>query len=415
MGKPSDDGRTTTSPQNGKKGGMDEQTLTVQEFREQRERITALIPQAEQLLTEGRSAFDAVIVLEVDSSRAEAESAVEAAADIIERRAESAAQIVPPAFLENGCELYTFNDLLDYKPDKANYIAGDGFIRRGAATLLTGGTGLGKSVLTAQLTVAVASGINFLDCIKIRQPERVLHIQAENDVETMQRDFCSCVKHMGADPGLVHENLTMCHAYGITGLEFCEWLAEIVPYKAPTMVVIDPYQSFAGSGDMNCTAGFLEWHRPIQAIIQQHNIALVLVAHTPKPRDRDNWGVRDSVYMAAGTSALANWVRASMELMAVGKEVDRFTLRFGKNAERVGLVDEDTGRVVREMFVTHSGNRHEPFWNICDNQAAPNNSKFSEKILELALSEPHLTHREIGLRLGCSIGTVNKHYPKGVE
>jgi hypothetical protein len=377
---------------------------------------------AERLIRQGKSSEDASIIMEMSGvPRDIADEAVSLAwykvypdkSDYLQSA--DAKSVKLNAMYADGIDYYEFNDILFYTPNPDNYIAGDGLIRRGAATLLTGGTGIGKSVLTAQVTIAAASGQPLLGCIKIRQPVPVFHIQAENDAETMQRDFCSAVKFSDADPKLVQKNLSIFHAYGKTGAEFGAWLSGVIRQMehAPGLIVVDPYQSFAGANDFNNTTGFLEWHRPIQAMIQRYNMALLLVAHTPKPQDREHWNVRESVYMAAGTSALANWVRASMELCTLGKEVDRFCLRFGKNAERNGLVDRD-GRTIRELYIQHSHNPKEPFWCVAEDQNAPSNSQYKEQIMELAVAHPSMTYQEIADELGCSKGTVCKHYPKAI-
>jgi hypothetical protein len=422
-------------------------------FRAERDLILSLSRAADMMIESGKTPEDTAFILSIGTypgmsdahAKTIAEKAVELAMEVRTRvdhvlESEPGAEPVldsemepepfdepaPPPILDHsaeytessvftmpGCSFYTFNDILEFTPNKDHYIVGEGFIRRGAVTLLTGGTGIGKSVLTAQMSVSVAAGVPFLGCMHVHEPVRVLHIQAENDAETMQRDFCSCVKHSSSDVFMVSKNLILAHAYGITGLEFCRWLGDVVAHYKPSLIVVDPYQSFAAAGDMNNTAGFLEWHRPVQALIQQLNIALLLVAHTPKPRDRDGWNIRESVYMAAGTSALANWVRASMELIHVGQETERFKLRFGKNAERTGLIEPDGRRVVRELFLAHSGNIHEPFWRIADDQGVAITSKYQEQVQILALEHPEMSQRQIAQHLGCSVGTVAKYYIKG--
>lgn len=51
-----------------------------------------------------------------------------------------------------------YDDIFNFKPDPNNHIAGDGFLRKGAGTLLIGGTGIGKSVLSTQIGISVATG-----------------------------------------------------------------------------------------------------------------------------------------------------------------------------------------------------------------------------------------------------------------
>ncbi len=101
-----------------------------------------------------------------------------------------------------------------------------------------------------------------------------------------------------------------------------------------------------------------------------------------------------------------------MELMTAQHETERFRLTFGKNAERNGLRDEITGQVVRELFLAHSGNFHEPYWTVASDQSAPSKSKHCEQIMELAVNQPSMSYKEIADHVGCSKTTVSTYYPK---
>ena len=90
---------------------------------------------------------------------------------------------------------------------------------------------------------------------------------------------------------------------------------------------------------------------------------------------------------------------------------DRFILRFGKNAERVGLTD-DFGGVCRELFVQHSANPQEPFWTVAEDQSAPSKSPYRDKVVALAAEDPDLSYQSIADRIGCSKAVVHKYYPR---
>jgi hypothetical protein len=308
----------------------------------------------------------------------------------------------------NQFPAYRFSDLLNYVPDVSNHVAGDGWLRGGAGTLLVGGTGLGKSVLAQQIAVCVAAGTRFFG-IQIREPQPVLYIGAENDAETMQRDFSGIVKNMEPNPCpvVVEANLRVVHCYGMDGEFFARFLADELRRNRPKLVVVDPYQAFLGGGEMNSSETFLRWIRPIDAAIKQFNVALLLVAHTPKPRDRENWTARESVYMAAGSSVISNWARTSCELTECGDGDGRFRLRFSKNAERAGMVDEH-GHIVRDLYLVHSGNRHEPCWLLADRQATPSASPYAEAIRLAYEENPSASIRDVAAKVGCGKSTVER-------
>lgn len=308
----------------------------------------------------------------------------------------------------DGWDSYTLEQLLAYTTPPDHVIAGNGLIRRKSGTLFTGGTGLGKSVACADIAVWLAGGKDLFGCVPVKHPWRVLLCQAENDPDTMKRDVEAALKFSGADQKTVNENLAFRHCWGLFGEIFHERLEQFIRQSDPDVVIIDPYQSFVTPGDLNGTAAFLEWIGPIQRLMHERAFALMLVAHTPKPANRQDWNVRQSVYLAAGTSAISNWARASMELMTAEHETDRFRLTFGKNAERNGLTD-DHGHVVRELYLQHSGNIDEPYWSVADNQAKPGKSKFAEDINRLCEQNPGMSYQEIADALGCSKGLVGKY------
>jgi hypothetical protein len=317
---------------------------------------------------------------------------------------------------EDVFPLIRFSDLRTYVPNPDDHIAGNGFLKRGNGTMLTGGTGLGKTVIAEQFAVSVATGVPFFG-VQIRRPHKVLNVGAENDIETKQRDVTSIQKHHPGKPCplLLELNYFSYHVYGMAGDSFAAWFESKLIKHKPGLAIIDPYQAFlSGAADINNTSTFFEFIRPIDALIKRHGCALLLVAHTPKPRDRESWTTRESVYMAAGSSAISNWCRASCELTECPEYDGRFRLRFGKNAERHGMVDE-SGRVIRDLFLEHSGNVKEPYWKLSDSQGIPSNSEYRDRILELATDSPSLSYREIADKLGCSLGTVSKYYPKDVK
>jgi hypothetical protein len=310
-----------------------------------------------------------------------------------------------------GSNIYRLSDLESYEAPPGHFIAGKGIVRRKAGMLFTGGTGLGKSVMLADISVWLSAGVPLLDCIPVPNPVRVMYIQAENDPDTMKRDVLSAVKISGADRELVQGNLVLNHVWGLYGDAFAASFPAMCDEHEPDVVIIDPYQSYVNPGDLNGAMAFLEFIGPIQTEMHERNFALILAAHTPKPAQRD-WNAREMVYLAAGNSAISNWARTSMELTTAANETDRFRLTFGKNAERNGLVDDETGRPIREMYLCHSGNIQAPYWHVAPNQSAPSKSKHSEAIIELAVAHPSMSYAEIGRAVGCSKGTVAAYYPR---
>ena len=88
--------------------------------------------------------------------------------------------------------------------------------------------------------------------------------------------------------------------------------------------------------------------------------------------------------------------------------------RFKKGIIKGAFID-DTGHIIRELYLQHSGTVEEPYWVIAQNQNAPSSSKYAEEIKALAVAHPGYSQRKIADEVGCAVGTVSKYYPRGTE
>ena len=309
-----------------------------------------------------------------------------------------------------------YEDLLAYETPAGHIIAGQGWLRRGAGCLLTGGTSLGKSILATQIAINVSSGQNILGCMEVKAPMRVTYLQAENDEETLKRDVLSIVKHTESDASLVQQNLAIHHIYGLSGPSLDNFIAQEVTKQHTDLLILDPYQSCIPSNmNINDAGTFLAFIFNINRIIKKHNCAFMLVTHTPKPHDREHWTARESVYMAVGSQAIAAWARTSAEITGFKDDDSMYRLRFGKNAERTGIVN-DNGGLVRDLMIQHSPSIHEPFWKVAETQEEPTKvSEKAQKIIDYAAKNPTATYSEIAAHLHCSKAWVAKWYPKPDE
>lgn len=314
----------------------------------------------------------------------------------------------PIEILDRGYPDLTFREIADYKADPRHYLAGDGFIRRGAGTLLIGGTGVGKSVLVEQFAVSLAAGLPLMGRIAVKKPLKVLMIEAENDLDVLNRDMVSIARHIKADIGTLTKNLVVKYAPGCPAKLFPEFLESALERVRPDVVILDPYQSFVGGADLNNTATFLGWMGPVNALITTYMTGFVLVGHTPKPKDRDDWTSREMVYLFAGTSAASNWARTSCELIQVKGEGSRFRLHFSKSAERTGLVDS-RGAVVRDLFIEHSHSIREPYWQLSDMQEPMIKANVEDMVRAEHEKNPGLSIGVLAKNLGLSKATIHRY------
>ncbi len=312
--------------------------------------------------------------------------------------------------LDESYPVYTFDHLEKYKPNPDNYILGDGWLKRGAAANLVSSTGVGKSVMVEQAACNIATGTPWLGRIHTSKPYKVLLIEAENDEDVLKEDLMGIVGHYKLDKKLINKNLIIRHAPGIPEGYMGDFLDINLKRFGADVVIIDPYQSYIGSNDINATAPFYKWRDEIEEVIQAHNAALLLTTHTPKPRNRDDWNTFDMVYASAGTQGLSSWVRTSCEMFAVGKEVGKYRLHFSKNGGRTGMRDED-GHVIRNVMIEWSSEDGKPYWKVSEDQNPITLLNKKKAVIEFAEKHPDMSQVAVASALGVSTACVNMYYP----
>lgn len=268
---------------------------------------------------------------------------------------------------------------LKIDPD-ANYIAGNGFFRRGAWSLFTGGTGIGKSVAVEQTAACLACGKDVFG-LKVARPFKVLLLTAENDEETLKRDLEAIAEHEVLDPELLDANLQIHHAYALDGRELVDALQSEMVRGGFDMAILDNYQAFSGD-DINGSKEWKQFITPLAKMLKELRAAMLLVDHTGKPTERKGWGVNDSVYMAAGTSRKSNGARTSIELYSPTDGDTRYRLHFGKCWERTGIYDE-YGHMVRDVYLDRSPSANHPYWTPSEDQSPPVMGGGGKPVVEL--------------------------------
>lgn len=300
---------------------------------------------------------------------------------------------------------YAHLHALEVKPEET-HIVGRGFLRRGAWSLFTGGTGIGKSVLAEQMAACVACGKSVFG-LTVARPFNVLALTAEQDEETLKRDLEAIAEHEGLDPDLLDANLQLHHAYALDGPELVTALDGEFRRGGFDLLVVDNYQAFSAD-DIN---GSREWKlfiTPIARLLKEYGAAMLLVDHTGKPAERKGWGRHDSVYIAAGTSRKANGARTSLELYSPAEGDDRYRLHLGKNWERAGVVDGN-GFPIRDIYLDRAPDAHKPYWTPSDDQTDHKPMVEGERsIVDYATAHPFAGVRKVAEATGHSKSKVQR-------
>ena len=178
-----------------------------------------------------------------------------------------------------------FSDLKAYDPAPAvNHIAGRGWLRRRKWTLLTGGTGIGKSVLAEQLAGHIACGVPFLG-LTIPHSFRVLFLTAENDEEVLKRDMMAIAEHDGLDAALLDANLEFHHAYAVSGAELQREIEAEMRRGAFDMLTMDNYQAYSDD-DINDSLAWKKFISPLDSMLNRLDAGMLLIDHSGKPTER---------------------------------------------------------------------------------------------------------------------------------
>ena len=294
---------------------------------------------------------------------------------------------------------------LEVKPEET-HIVGRGFLRRGAWSLFTGGTGIGKSIAVEQGAACVACGKPVFG-LTVARPFKVLLLTAEQDEETLKRDLEAIAEHENLDPGLLDQNLQVHHAYALDGPELATALDGEFRRVGFDLLVVDNYQSFSAD-DINGSREWKAFITPLSKLLKKYRAAMLLVDHTGKPQERKGWGQHDSVYMAAGTSRKANGARTSMELYSPAEGDERYRLHFGKNWERAGVVDAN-GNPVRDVYLDRAPDAHRPYWTPSADQTDHTPMVEGEReIVDYATAHPFDGVRKVAEATGHSKSKVQR-------
>jgi hypothetical protein len=301
---------------------------------------------------------------------------------------------------------YSWDDIEGYVHNPADDLVGTkglGLISKGGSFMLIGPTGHGKSILMQQWAVSMAAGIKILGRIEVHKPLKILYYQSDNQLSDMHIDLTSIREHLGVSKDTLRKNLVMKRIFSVSGLELHTILeADVIKHK-PDILIMDNYQSFI-DGDINSTEVFQEWRMAVEPIMSKYKMAVIIVAHTTKKTQYDNKNVinpSDSVYLASGTAALANWVRTSAWLSIDNDApVGCYKLVLGKNWQRAGLGMDKSDNPIRDLKIEHSRNFLKPHWTLSEQQVGirVNNATF-DRVVKMYKEHPEMKPAELGKSL----------------
>jgi hypothetical protein len=155
----------------------------------------------------------------------------------------------------------------------------EGLLAAGSVSILVGDSGIGKSPLSYQLALCVASGVPFLGMRT--SAGRVVYMDCENGALNARalRDSLSHYLHLPQPP----ENF-----YQHCDISDISHLTSVVAASKPALVVIDTLRSFDPTAEKDNTAAGT-FIKSLRRIGKQSNTAFLLIHH-PKKQDTGFFG-----------------------------------------------------------------------------------------------------------------------------
>ena len=270
----------------------------------------------------------------------------------------------------NTQDLPTLNDVLQRDSDPKHSLLGDRFLTKGAALIISGPTGVGKSSLVIQGSICFALGRDFLGIKPTHSGTalRSLIIQAENDeddVREMIQGACEGLDLTNKERKFALERVTIVTEMRTSGEAFLSSLQSKIAVAKPHLVWIDPLLAFLGEAVVEQEAVSKFLRQGIDPIIKRAGCGLIILHHTNKPlmgKQKIELQTGDYAYLGAGSAELANYPRAVIGLQPTASP-DIFTMLLGKRGRRLGIKDSE-GRPVSKIHI-----KQHPkiiFWNTAD-------------------------------------------------
>lgn len=222
---------------------------------------------------------------------------------------------------------------------------------RQAILAIVAPTGIGKSVLTMQLSTHFACGKSVIG-FNPHKAYKVLVIQNEdsdNDIALMRDGSMSLLSDN--EKQMVYDNLFFVRLRGSSGDSFLSALETYCEQFKPDMVFVNPLLKYYGGDPLN-TKDVSNFLNHLEPILEKYNCGLVLVHHTVKQSKTSRINQVDSSYSGFGSSAWSNSVRDTIEIRA-SKLEGYYKLLAGKRAGKWGW---------KERYIQRSVNPLLPYW-----------------------------------------------------
>lgn len=214
----------------------------------------------------------------------------------------------------------------DYDLDKGDILIGNSHITRGSTTVIGGAAGVGKSRAAMALAVAGATQSDWFG-LKVHTEFRTLIIQAENSISRLKSEMSDLPNSL--DNYLRISTPPSC-GLAFRDPQFKSGVEEMCEDFMPDLVVIDPWNRVAKADDHR---EYRDAWDNIFECFPDPKPAIVIVAHTRKPKDGGGRDGRDLLHELSGSLLLGSVARSVFVLKAATNDTvdDRVIWENPKN------------------------------------------------------------------------------------
>lgn len=253
----------------------------------------------------------------------------------------------------------TIDDFLNANAeDMSDCLLGYRFLCTQCPWLIIAASGVGKSVLAMQMAILFATGRDLWK-LKPHKARKVVLIQAENNFLDLVEPAQSITRILGlseTEKADLRKNFRVISDDTHSGEGFVRLLSSICDRYKPEIVIVDPLMAYIG-GEISkqevCTKFF---RNGINPVIHRHNIGLIVLHHTGKPRSKDLKNFEqntDLEYLGIGSSDITNWARAVSIIMPSQHDKNIYEFKHVKRGKRTGsepVIYLKQGRNHKDIF-----------------------------------------------------------------
>jgi len=205
-----------------------------------------------------------------------------------------------------GMSFITGDDLLALELNEPENIISGGVLPAGGGLILTGDSGVGKSLLALETAVLLSHGLPLWN-LKVPKPYRVIVVQAENPLHSLQyrldrimegHGLSACSDIIITDPRL---RMTLPNEGDVRKL------TDLIERAGAEVAILDPLSSYhqANENDNIAIRRVLD---SLTAISRQTGCAWIVLHHHGKPSKDKKWEFR-------GASSIRDWADTMVALL----------------------------------------------------------------------------------------------------